>query len=54
MKKDTCCLTIAVIAMMCCCLSSGERLEKEEVIPVLQETCPEEDEDGFIPYEREY
>jgi len=29
----------------------GERLEKPEVIPVLAETCPEEDEDGFIPYE---
>jgi len=29
----------------------GERLEKAEVVPVLAETCPEEDEDGFIPYE---
>lgn len=32
-------------------ISLGERMEKEEVIPVLQETCPEEDEDGFIPFE---
>jgi len=31
--------------------SLGERMEKEEVIPVLAETCPEEDEDGFIPFE---
>jgi len=32
-------------------ISLGERLEKEEVLPVLQATCPEEDEDGFIPFE---
>jgi len=32
-------------------ISLGERLEKDEVVPVLAETCPEEDEDGFIPYE---
>lgn len=32
-------------------LSLGERLEKEELAPVLKETCDEEDEEGFIPYE---
>merc|ERR1711872_879256 len=32
-------------------VSLGERMEKEEVIPVLAETCPEEDEDGFIAFE---
>ncbi|KAL7638228.1 UNVERIFIED_CONTAM: hypothetical protein RMT77_010792 [Armadillidium vulgare] len=32
-------------------LSLGERLEKSEVDAVLKETCDEEDEDGFIPYE---
>lgn len=34
------------------CKFSGERLEKSEVDAVLKETCDEEDEDGFIPYER--
>lgn len=32
-------------------ISLGERLEKEEVAPVLAESLPEEDEDGFIPFE---
>jgi len=32
-------------------ISLGERLEKDEVTPVLAECCPPEDEDGFINYE---
>uniref|UniRef100_A0A2P2HVL4 Myosin light chain n=1 Tax=Hirondellea gigas TaxID=1518452 RepID=A0A2P2HVL4_9CRUS len=32
-------------------ISLGERLEKEEVLPILAAMCDEEDEDGFIPYE---
>jgi len=32
-------------------LSLGERLEKSELEPVLKECCPEEDEEGFIPFE---
>ncbi|KAF2362665.1 EF-hand domain pair [Trinorchestia longiramus] len=31
-------------------ISLGERLEKEELTPILLECCPEEDEDGFVPY----
>jgi len=33
-------------------ISLGEQMEKDEVIPVLTETCPEEDEDGFFPFEQ--
>ncbi|XP_018013018.1 myosin light chain 1 isoform X1 [Hyalella azteca] len=32
-------------------ISLGERLEKEELLPVLTECCPPEDDEGFIPYE---
>jgi len=32
-------------------LSLGERLDKAELEPVLKECCPEEDEEGCIPYE---
>lgn len=32
-------------------LSLGERLEKSELEPIMKECCPEEDEEGFIPYE---
>lgn len=32
-------------------ISLGERLEKEEVNPILIALCDPEDEDGFIPYE---
>jgi len=32
-------------------LSLGERLEEKEIDGVLTETCPEEDEEGWIPYE---
>jgi len=30
--------------------SLGERFEKDDIIPVLKETCDEEDEEGCIPY----
>lgn len=30
--------------------SLGERFEKEEIIPILKETCDEEDDEGLIPY----
>jgi len=32
-------------------ISLGERLEKAVVTPILEECLPEEDEDGFVPYE---
>ncbi|XP_076046635.1 myosin light chain alkali isoform X2 [Oratosquilla oratoria] len=32
-------------------MSLGERLEKDELEPVLKTCCDEEDEDGFIPFE---
>lgn len=32
-------------------MSLGERMEKPDVVPVLQALCDPEDEDGFIPYE---
>jgi len=32
-------------------LTLGERLDKAELEPVLKECCPEEDEEGFIPFE---
>jgi len=32
-------------------LTLGERLDKTELEPVLKECCPEEDEEGFIPFE---
>ena len=35
-------------------ISLGERLEKSEVAPILAAMCDPEDEDGFIPYEREF
>lgn len=35
-------------------LPEGERLEKAELEPVLKECCPEEDEEGCIPYERKW
>ncbi|XP_037091616.1 myosin light chain 1-like isoform X1 [Pollicipes pollicipes] len=33
-------------------LSLGERLSDKEVTQIMAECCDEEDEDGFIPYER--
>ena len=35
-------------------LCSGERLTEKEVNEIMAECCDEEDEDGFIPYERKY
>lgn len=32
-------------------LSLGERLEDKELDPILTACCPEEDEEGWIPYE---
>jgi len=49
-KEDNGTMLYAELEHILCAL--GERLEKPEVIPVLAETCPEEDEDGFIPYEQ--
>jgi len=34
-------------------LSLGEKLEREEVDILIKECCDPEDDDGFIPYERE-
>lgn len=31
----------------------GEKLEREEVDVLIKECCDPEDEDGFVPYERE-
>lgn len=48
-KDDNGMMLYAELEHILCAL--GERLEKAEVVPILAETLPEEDEDGFVPYE---
>ena len=31
----------------------GEKLEREDVDALIKECCDAEDDDGFVPYERE-
>ena len=41
------CISIAMFPI------SGEKLDREDVDVLIKECCDAEDDDGFIPYERE-